>query len=200
MSNTALDSKMKDIQCREIEAMSTPEVTSFAATIAKHLGEHSTTVMLATAVRALGATMPKEEPQLQRRQQPPAPQQEQDIGHTTLNGSCRQGIERRQELAHVECQNGFSGFDELTDRTDELRAEQHRLDNQAYIRRGGCKGCHGRKYSEETGFCEDCMYCTSCCHQRFQTEPGEGSCGQQNLDVPEYDLCDNCDRCWRCCV
>ena len=157
----ALDSEMKDIQCREIEAMCTQEVRSLAANIAKRPDEHSTTVMLATAIRALGVTMPKEEPQLQRQQQPPTPRQEQDIGDDTLNGSGRQGIERPPELAHGECQNGFSGFDELTDRTDELRAEQHRLDEQAYIKRGGCKGCHGSKYSEETGFCKDCLYCTS---------------------------------------
>jgi hypothetical protein len=199
VKNAAVESMMKGVQCRGINTMSAQEVRNFAATIAEHPDEHSNTVMLATAVRALEATMPNGEPQLQQLQQPSSLHQVQGIGNTTSSESDRQHSEQRQELTYVECQNGFSGFDDLNGRTDELRAEQHLRDEQAYVRRGGCGGCHGSKYSEETGFCRDCLYCMNCCLQRYQTE-GEGGCGQQNLDLPRYDMCANCDCCWRCCV
>ena len=119
VKNAAVDSKMKDIQCREIGAMSTKDVRSIAATIAEHPDEHSTTVMWATAVRAFWTARPNGEPQLQQLQQPSALHQVQGVGNTTPGWSGRQGIEQRQELAHVECQIEFSGFDDLDDRKDE---------------------------------------------------------------------------------
>ena len=83
MKNAAVDSKMKDIQCREIGAMSTQEVRSFAATIAEHPDEHSTTVMLVTSVRAFGTARPNGKPQLQQLQQPSALHQVQGVRNTT---------------------------------------------------------------------------------------------------------------------
>ena len=69
VKNAAVASLMNDIQCREIGDLSTQEVRGFAATTAEHPDEHSTTVMLASAIRALGTTRPNREPQLQQLQQ-----------------------------------------------------------------------------------------------------------------------------------
>ena len=101
---------MEARQCDDIADMSTQEAMGLAKTISNQPDEFSSTVMLATTVRCF------------------------QKGFDNLNA------EQRPELANVECQNGFSGLDVPDDQADGPGGGQHYLDEQAYRRRGGCRG------------------------------------------------------------